>query len=85
MPCDILCELCNRKIASVTYAKVKEYVIANGEVCTICQRKTEKLEAMFEKKKERFTQRFEKLLVEAKQELSEAIKELAVGEQPDNS
>jgi len=85
MPCDILCELCNRKIASVTYAKVKEYVIANGEVCTICQRKTEKLDEMFSKKKERFTQLMDKLVVEMRQELSEAIRELAVGEQSDDS
>jgi len=77
VPIDILCELCNRRIATVTYAKVRDYIQQNGEICITCKKKSDQLEAMFEKKKERFIQQFDKLLEVSKFELSEEIKKLA--------
>ena len=79
MAVDIRCELCDRKIATVSYTKVKEYIMANGEVCGACQRKQLALEEFFEKKRERFMQQFNRLLDKAKTDLSHEIKRLASG------
>ena len=77
MSIEIKCEWCGRHIADVTYQKVREYVQKHGEVCGGCQKRVTLIEEFFEKKRERFMQKFNRLLDDAKEKLAEEIKRLA--------
>jgi protein-arginine kinase activator protein McsA len=80
MSVDVRCELCNGKMATVSYSKVREYVQKNGEVCKKCANKINDIDIFFEKKRERFMQAFDRLLGKAKDEFSEEVKRLASNE-----
>ena len=77
MAIDIRCEWCNRRVATVSYKNVREFIQKNGEVCKKCTAQVEKLDAFFLKKQERFMQAFNKLLDKAKEDFAQEAKRLA--------
>ena len=77
MPIDILCERCNKKIFSAGIDRVRDYLQANGEVCTVCQKKEGVLERKFDRLKGEYIKKFDVLLDEAKAELGKIVRELA--------
>ena len=85
MAVNILCDLCNRKIATVATNKVRDYVQEHGEICGTCQKKMARVDAMFKKKEERFSYLFNKLVENAKEELSQEIRKMAAEDGADDS
>ena len=80
MSIQINCEWCNKAITEVSYKNVREYVQKNGEVCKKCLKRVDQLDEFFNKKRERFMKRFDKLLGEAKTQFSQEVKRLSNGE-----
>ncbi len=77
MAIDIRCDWCDRHMATVSYKKAREYIQKNGEICKHCMKKVVAIEEFFEKKRERFMKRFDRMLEESKSQFSEEVKRLA--------
>ena len=76
MPVDLRCERCNKKIASVSYEKIREYVQKNGEVCGDCQKKEEQIKAFFMGMRKGYDRKMDQLIKKALDELTSKIAEL---------
>jgi protein-arginine kinase activator protein McsA len=76
MPVDLRCERCNKKIASVSYEKIREYVQKNGEVCSPCLKKEEQLKVFFTGMRNGYNQKMDQLIKKALDELTSKIAEL---------
>jgi protein-arginine kinase activator protein McsA len=76
MPVDLRCERCNKKIASVSYEKIREYVQKNGEVCGLCQKKEEQIRKFFEGMRNGYNRKMDQLIKKALDELTSKIAEL---------
>ena len=69
MPVDLRCERCNKKIASVSYTKIREYVQKNGEICTPCLEKEQALKDFYTGRRKTFDRKMDQLIVKALDEL----------------
>jgi protein-arginine kinase activator protein McsA len=79
MPVDLRCERCNKKIASVPYEKIREYVQSNGETCTPCLEKEQALRDFYLGRRKSFDRRMDKLIETALEELKQEITRMASG------
>jgi len=77
MPVDLRCDRCNKKIASVPYAKIREYVQKNGETCTPCLEKEEALKNFYLGRRKSFDRRMDGLIEKALEELKKEIMKMA--------
>ena len=76
MPVDLRCDRCGRKIASVSYEKIREYVQKNGETCQKCLKMEEGLKSFYLGRRKAFDKKMDQLIAHALSELTKKIEEL---------
>lgn len=79
MPVNMMCERCNRSMGLVSFKNMREWVQRHGEVCTKCVAMEEDLQATTQKLKARYIEKYDEVVVWAKQELSKEILKLTQG------
>ena len=77
MPVDLRCDRCNKKIASVNYEKIREYVQKNGETCKTCLQAEEKLKVFFTGMKNTYNRKMDQLITKALDDLKNKIAQLS--------
>lgn len=76
MPVDLRCDRCNKKIASVSYEKIREFVQTNGETCQKCLDMEEKLRTFYAGMRKSYDRKMDGLISKALEELASKIEEL---------
>ena len=81
MPIDLRCDRCNRKITTVSYEKIREYVQSKGETCAKCLEMEEKLKQYYVGSRKGFDRKMDALIAKALDELKNKMAELSVEEE----
>jgi uncharacterized protein with PIN domain len=73
MPIDLRCDRCNKKITTVSYEKIREYVQKNGETCAKCLKLEESIRVFYVGLKKSYDRKMDQLIKKALDELTSKI------------